>query len=525
DRLSAREQRAASGCSVFVGGFDAAAAEGVAEADRATTDALCAASLLVRTGARFGCYAFVREYAAARLAEDPARAAQVADRHLEWYAAFGQGFDRSDVQGGRAVDRDNLRAAFERACSTRPDRVAASAWALVATFLGDVPVESARQVLSRALAAPLAVEERAILLARLAAVELAVGGAAEGHAEEAVALARECGSSSALALALRALGTVRINRGGLTEALGMLESAAELARVDGVPVRLARVLVNLARGQLAAGRADAAHLTLAEGERVTRAAGLEEQRADFVRFRALVQRYQGRYAEADLSGREAIELFRAAGHLRGQLAAVESAVGLWLELGDAARAAAGLAEMVSLQQRLGTREIASARWSHEGGLAKLERDWERAVRCYRVALDEAQRTSHFIRATVERVNLGECLVRAGQVEEGEASIAGAVAELRAGGYHRTLGEALAIWAWALARRGRTIEAAEAADEAVRAVHSDHARAIAHASAGLITVAAGGDGGPALAAAERFAASLPPASEARRWVDELRAATG
>ena len=137
--LSADEQRVLSALSVFHGSFTRAAAHTVAGADLKTLSALIAKSLLRRTPeGRFDLHELVRQYAAAKLHLDPAKASEVKERHAGYYLdLIVRGLARLHSAEQRTAlreltrDLDNLRAAWAWAVEQAAIRdIHAAAWPL-----------------------------------------------------------------------------------------------------------------------------------------------------------------------------------------------------------------------------------------------------------------------------------------------------------------------------------------------------------------------------------------------------------
>jgi predicted ATPase/DNA-binding NarL/FixJ family response regulator len=122
-RLSPAEQSALQALSVFRGGFQRDAAEQVAGATLATLTALVNHSLL-RWDARgrYAIHELVRQYAAAKLAEDSETEARIGDMHCHYYAAFLDaraaavcGANQHATLREIESEFDNIRATWEHA--------------------------------------------------------------------------------------------------------------------------------------------------------------------------------------------------------------------------------------------------------------------------------------------------------------------------------------------------------------------------------------------------------------------------
>jgi predicted ATPase/DNA-binding SARP family transcriptional activator len=114
--LGADERQALARLSVARGGFDLDAAAAVAGADLPLLAGLVDHSLVeVGEDGRYGMHELLRQYAAQRLAADPATELEVRRRHAAHFSGLLPDPDRPPPAGGAAVDADveNLRAATD----------------------------------------------------------------------------------------------------------------------------------------------------------------------------------------------------------------------------------------------------------------------------------------------------------------------------------------------------------------------------------------------------------------------------
>ena len=110
DLLHPEEQRALAACSVFRGAFGLAEAEAVTGSDISRLAALVDHSLLrLSAEGRYHFHELVRQYAAERLAEDPAREEEVQRRHAAWVRTV---VSADPAAGGEGVV-DDLRASVQ----------------------------------------------------------------------------------------------------------------------------------------------------------------------------------------------------------------------------------------------------------------------------------------------------------------------------------------------------------------------------------------------------------------------------
>lgn len=117
-QLTPRQREALAGASVFVGGFTRAAAQRVVVMDLPLLGALMDRSLITRQGARYDLHPLVQQYAAEKLAAEPA-AESVGLAHAEHYAELlaekGAFYRRVGQQAAfQDLDREygNVRAAW-----------------------------------------------------------------------------------------------------------------------------------------------------------------------------------------------------------------------------------------------------------------------------------------------------------------------------------------------------------------------------------------------------------------------------
>jgi predicted ATPase/DNA-binding SARP family transcriptional activator len=133
------EQRAFRRLSVFRGGFRRDAAERVSGASLPLLSALVSKSLLRRTSdGRYEMHELLRQYAGARLAEQPDEASVVRGRHSDFYLALItrlapelRGVNQHQVLLALEAEIENLRAAWAAAVEdARADAIAEAAYGL-----------------------------------------------------------------------------------------------------------------------------------------------------------------------------------------------------------------------------------------------------------------------------------------------------------------------------------------------------------------------------------------------------------
>ena len=134
--LAPRERDAMAALAVFQGGFTRAAALAVAQAPLPLLSSLVDKSLLtVDEAGRFGLHPLVAAFAAERLADDGARADELARRHAAHYAqllaalAARAGADHRPVVDGIESEFANCRAAWHRAVADASTDHLCARWA------------------------------------------------------------------------------------------------------------------------------------------------------------------------------------------------------------------------------------------------------------------------------------------------------------------------------------------------------------------------------------------------------------
>jgi predicted ATPase len=259
--LAPSEQRALRRLSVFIGGFDLAAAAAVCTADGLDSDTtldmvsrLQAKSLLTPMDSRFRLLESIRLYAGHRLA-----ATGEVDTSFEaltsWLARLAEPFATMplsvphNIRKRTAEQAGSLRMACDWTSSHHDERyvLLATALAIAEANLGFL--NDARKVLRDALAQPASVPRY-----RCAALDRAGWYAGfqadfdEGvtFASEALAIARHLDEPAVITNCLRTLGCVQQMAGLLEVALETRTECVRMARTLGHPLATASCLVHLA---------------------------------------------------------------------------------------------------------------------------------------------------------------------------------------------------------------------------------------------------------------------------------------
>jgi predicted ATPase/DNA-binding winged helix-turn-helix (wHTH) protein/tetratricopeptide (TPR) repeat protein len=300
DLLDDDDQRALEASIVFRGGFGLEAFEEVL-GDPDAGDRLAALHdrSLLRVerspGAlRYQVYEAVRAFAVTRA--DPAKQAEYAMRHAEYYARWGaalaEAFDRDERVGRQRALADeigNLVAAHGRLLDVDPDLAAHAALALAVAYGARGPLSAADAVLTASLAAPVSEglrfalslgrgEIRSELVPKESVHDL---DTAAGSPDPAV---------RARALRARSMMAVRANDWPLDRVVAALDRGLAAAEEAGQPHLVARLLVAMALTHGQRGDPAARERALHRAMELTRNAGnpMAEQRVAsslaFLRF-------------------------------------------------------------------------------------------------------------------------------------------------------------------------------------------------------------------------------------------------
>lgn len=532
--LTEGEREALTACAAFRGGFDPEAARAVVA--RPDTDeqlaSLCTRSLLERRNDRYGGYAFVREYAEARLADDPAREAEVFARHGACLLARAEAFGRSGQERGRALSRDraNLIVASERAVEAGRVDVAVGCTVAALDVIGrEGPYEIGVTLVRDTLRLDgIPAEARALLLLRLAVLCQGTGQS-DGEAElrEGLAEAERAGSTRLIAEALRSLSGVERFRGHMAEALALCERALPLAREVGGG-SLQSVLTSYAIVLRIVGRTDEAYAIWLELERRTRDPELESvaNRTHVLGNLALLERRTGRLDDAEAHYREAVALTEALGDRRSEALAQMGLGNLLLDLGRLEEAR--IAYTAGLRPAREVGELDTVARFH-GNIALLERlsgRFEAAEEHTRIAIASFERLDEPMHVAIARANLGVLLVQRGAVAEGVSLLREGMDAMRESGEKAYEAELSTSLAHGLVLLGEVTEAREVVDRAevlARQVDDRLALAATLARRGLVELAEGRDARATLAEAEVLAEGAKPSSDTGLALADLRAA--
>ena len=236
--LTPEERQLFARLSAFAGGCTLGAAEQVAGADLDILQSLLEKSLLRFSNERYWMLETIHEYAAERL-KASAGAEETWRRHAQHFLALAEDAEphiERDPQTWMPrleAEHDNLRAAFDRLEKGGESRLALRLAGALLYFWDAGYVAEGRHRLERVLAGEEGSSpERAKALMASAQMARQSGdpGAAKGRAGEALALYRELGDVSGVAISELVLGLALADEGELASARDLFEDAVPLFR-------------------------------------------------------------------------------------------------------------------------------------------------------------------------------------------------------------------------------------------------------------------------------------------------------
>ncbi|MEO6577799.1 MAG: adenylate/guanylate cyclase domain-containing protein [Candidatus Limnocylindria bacterium] len=378
DLLGTDEQAVFSRLATFSGSFSLEAAEAVCSGREVTLNEvfdilgrLVDRSLLAidedNVEARFRMLETIRDYAQDRLAETD-EGADTHARHLEWFSGLVNrarpGFFEGPVQhewvGRLAADHDNLRAAL-RWAEDDPDgataelNLASGMWRFweIQGFL-----EEGSAWLERALkrvggeASPR--RASALTGAGVLAAQRGDLAAATAFHEASLAIRRELGNSSGIAVACNNLASLRVERGDFVRARELYLEAIGQSTAGGDPQGAAYGRLNLADAASREGAADADSL-YAEAIAALEKQGDEWGIAHATARLARLARGRGDLAGAATRFGEALALNRRLADTRGEAQNLASLGDVTADGGDIAAAETHYRASLLLRSQLGDR--------------------------------------------------------------------------------------------------------------------------------------------------------------------------
>jgi DNA-binding SARP family transcriptional activator/tetratricopeptide (TPR) repeat protein len=268
--LAPRERDALEALAVFDGGFSRAAAAAVTGVALPLLSSLADRGLVrLDEQGRFGLHPLVAADAARRLAMQPAREAELRDRHAAFWATTladvlaASPSDPRVIVGATQADYANACAAWAHALAARRHedvRRLTAVWRVFFDTQGRYG-EGAR-LLSAALDLPLVetAAERSVSAVRGALSMLLFRRQSLEHslavAEAGLALSERCGERRALVACLFSAGSVHSIQGHWQRSLPLFERALAVAREDHERAEIAVALLNVGICAKKDGRAD-----------------------------------------------------------------------------------------------------------------------------------------------------------------------------------------------------------------------------------------------------------------------------
>lgn len=409
--LGPAESRALRRLSVFRDGCSRVAAERVAGARLPLLAALADNSLLQRepASARYTMLGLVQQYAAERLAEDPAEEAELHASHAAFFLGMLATL-REDLRGGGQLaaleairaDEANVRAAWRRAAAAgRADLLAAAADGMFhfcemrSRFSEGLELFALATARCAELYAAEPTPELALAWARIMAREgwfsFLLGRQAEARALLARSLDILAGLDAPAEQAFSAayLAAVMIQSGDYAEAERLAVKAMAVAQ--SCADRLGEAIAQTILGQiaLATGRHDEARIHSTASLALERDLGNSWGTVFALINLGRVAQAQGDYAGAERAFSEGLAIRRSMGDLRGVSLCL-------LALGEVARARGDLEaaesrfrEALALAREIGQRAGAAAALAGLGAVAETRADLGGAAAHFRESLAEA----------------------------------------------------------------------------------------------------------------------------------------
>lgn len=343
--LGEEERRVLGAMSLFVGGFGREAADQVAGASVGLLTALLDKSLLAKSrDDRFEVHDLVRQFAAEKLGQDPARQGQVQARHSAYYAArLRQGYE--GLSGGAqkselaalGVEIENLRAAWNRSLDERWGSLITESldglWLFYERAGWNQEGEEAFGRAAKAWRSPQAAataarrQESGLLLGRLLSrhgwfcLRLSQYDRAKEEFSAGQALVRAASDRRELAFSTRGLSGVAYRKGSFPESVALAEESLAFAEACGDDREAARSLNTLGLASIALGRPEQGRERLYESLEYFRKAGDEAAMSSPLHNLGISALWRGGYEEARRLLEESLNIRQEYG---GPLAVAES---------------------------------------------------------------------------------------------------------------------------------------------------------------------------------------------------------
>ena len=434
ERLSPEEGLALAHCSLFQGGFTAAAAMAVAHVPMTLLRALTQKSLLRAAGnSRFDMHELIRRFAAAKRPNLPIDSHVVQSDHARYYALFIQQ-RANQLENEPAVLREiqaemsNIRAAWQWATAHNQLAVLRQALpGLTSFFRLTGAFREAHTLLGQTLrqfeTLPPTAETR-LLLGQLSAaqsyfVQRVVNlNEAVQLAQTAVTIGEELGNAPLQVVGHVRLAAIRFGEGQIGESEKHSQLGLALARQDNILLlEQAQSLRYL--GQIATMRGDyaAARTYYQESLTLARQIGSRPQEGRLLKDLGIIEWRHGAYGQASAYLQAGLATVRATGD-RPTEAEILKNLGIvaWF-LGEYEQAADGYQQSLAIYQDIGDQAGASDTLNNLGLLAWGQGRYEQSAAYYQQSLRIKEQIGDRLQMGIILGNLGIMCRTQGQYEQ------------------------------------------------------------------------------------------------------------
>ena len=394
-----------SGLSVFQGGLNAQAAAHLLHAGEPQLAALVEQSFLRRdVQQRYDIHPVLRQYAAEKLAAEPAAADQAADRHAEYYldllaehteALLGPRAEAA--QAALRADFENVRLAWKRAVARQMWAAIERAWpALGRYYVLTSNLSEASAAFELAIAGAQAdpdgpaagsqllgglLAERAYFLVGLGHYPQALQAA-----QQAILLSTAREARSVRARARLAAGNAHARLGEYPAARDLLQEAHDDAREAGLPHLQADSLSQLAYIAIRQGAYADAERYYSQSHAICQAHSYPLGEAYSLSGLGNVMLVREQPADARRAYQAALQLYTAVGDQVGAMTTLDNTGTTYWAEGDYGRAEAIHAEVLEIRRKIGDRRGEGATLAKLAIQRHYQGDFIGAQACYAQAL-------------------------------------------------------------------------------------------------------------------------------------------
>jgi len=396
--------------AVFRGGCTRDAAADVAGASLAVLATLVDKSLLRRTRTgRYDLHELIRQYALAKLAEDPQEHVATRDQHSAYYAAWLKqrerplkGAQQAAMVAELSVEIDNIRAAW--------------AWAVDHRRLWDI--ERSSEALQWFCEFRSWFQEGEALF-RHATDTLSQLGSSHGPHGDTAGTQEEAAYGRVLGQVLATHGYLVSRFGQMEVARQLLERSLALLQQHDDPVALARALAYFGIVTCQLGDYRRSRQALLESLRAARAGADDWTAANCLTWLSMVEHALGAYDDAERAFREGLALWRAIGNPRTTLFCITLCSITLYALGKYSEAQALLHESLTLSGTTDDRWGMAMTLTHLGLIAYGQQEYREAVRLFHEALALLRTIGMQWEIARALAHLGAALAAQGTVAEAE----------------------------------------------------------------------------------------------------------